>query len=119
MMFRSFALFSGLALLSSAAAHQWHHTVYKVQVSDSAGALVFNPPYIVSKHSVAFHHTVPLTASLFQNAAKGDTVEFTFASNNHTATESESIYDPCTPKYGGIDSGLYVLTFPCLSHLVF
>jgi plastocyanin len=116
MMFRSFALFSGLALLSSAAAH---HTVYKVQVSDSAGALVYEPPYIVSKHSVAFDHTVPLTASLFQYAAKGDTVEFTFASNNHTATESESIYDPCTPKYGGIDSGLYVLTFPCPSHLVF
>ncbi|KAI0293217.1 hypothetical protein BC826DRAFT_1105138 [Russula brevipes] len=84
-MFRSFALLSGLALLSSAAAHQGHHEVYKVQVSDSAGALVFEPPYI--------------------NAAKGDTVEFTFASNNHTATESESIYDPCTPKYGGIDSG--------------
>ncbi|KAI0293220.1 hypothetical protein BC826DRAFT_1105141 [Russula brevipes] len=106
-MFRSFALFGGLALLSSAAAHQGHHEVYKVQVSDSAGALVFEPPYIVSKHSVAFDHTVPLTASLIQYAAKGDTVEFTFASNNHTATESESIYDPCTPKYGGIDSGLY------------
>ncbi|KAI0293215.1 hypothetical protein BC826DRAFT_1105136 [Russula brevipes] len=77
-MFRSFALFGGLALLSSAAAHEGHHMVYKVQVSDSAGALVFEPPYI--------------------SAAKGDTVEFTFASNNHTATESESIYDPCTPS---------------------
>jgi hypothetical protein len=54
MMFRSFALFGGLALLSSAAAH---HTVYEVQVSDSAGALVFEPPYIVSKRSVAFDHT--------------------------------------------------------------
>jgi hypothetical protein len=51
MMFRSFALFGGLALLSSAAAD---YTVYKVQVSDSAGALVYNPPYIVSRQSVAF-----------------------------------------------------------------
>ncbi|KAI0293273.1 hypothetical protein BC826DRAFT_969272 [Russula brevipes] len=85
MMFRSFALFGGLALLSSAAAHQGHHAVYKVQVSNSTGALVFEPPRI--------------------NATEGDIVEFTFVINNHTVTESESIYDACTPKYHGIDSG--------------
>jgi hypothetical protein len=46
---------------------------------------------------------------LFQSAAVGDTVSFTFHPKNHTVTQS-SFDAPCTPLPGGIDTGLCVLS---------
>jgi hypothetical protein len=44
---------------------------------------------------------------LFQSASPGDTVSFKFHPKNHTVTQS-SFEAPCTPLYGGIDTGLCV-----------
>jgi hypothetical protein len=46
---------------------------------------------------------------LFQSAAPGDTVSFKFHPKNHTVTQS-SFDAPCTPLYGGTDTGLCVLS---------
>ena len=51
--------------------------------------------------------TVALTFSLFQTAAVGDIVEFTFHPKNHSVTQS-SFAEPCTPLPGGFDTGLCV-----------
>ncbi len=53
---------------------------------------------------------VDLCADIFlvQSAAPGDTVSFKFHPKNHTVTQS-SFDAPCTPLYGGTDTGLYVL----------
>ena len=52
--------------------------------------------------------TVALTIRLFQTAAVGDIVEFTFHPKNHSVTQS-SFAQPCTPLPGGFDTGLCVI----------
>ncbi|KAI0304907.1 hypothetical protein BC826DRAFT_22709 [Russula brevipes] len=80
MMINTLALFAGLVSLSSAAA-----SVINVTVSNAQGGLVYDPQYT--------------------NATINDIIVFTFASGNHTVTESVSIDKPCTYKDGGFDSG--------------
>ena len=46
---------------------------------------------------------------LVQSATPGDTVSFKFHPKNHTVTQS-SFDAPCTPLYGGTDTGLCVLS---------
>jgi hypothetical protein len=48
----------------------------------------------------------------------GDIVSFTFNPKNHTVTQS-SFAAPCTPVFGGFDTGLYVLSFLNFSHRAF
>jgi len=55
---------------------------------------------------------------LVQSATPGDTVSFKFHPKNHTVTQS-SFDAPCTPLYGGTDTGLYVLSTKDLSQHVF
>jgi hypothetical protein len=43
-------------------------------------------------------------------AGIGDTILFEFHPKNHTVTQS-TFSDPCQPKAGGFDSGLYVFSF--------
>jgi hypothetical protein len=46
---------------------------------------------------------------LVQSAAPGDIIWFKFHPKNHTVTQS-SFDAPCTPLYGGVDTGLCVLS---------
>jgi hypothetical protein len=103
----SFALLSGIVLFSSAVAAVTHN----INVGDN---LKFNPPYIVRCKSVIILK-VELTA--FQNATAGDVVSFTFTSN-YSATQS-SFDAPCTPKAGGLDTGLCVLSIQKFFNLCF
>ena len=68
------------------------------------------------KQSLYIH----LCADMFlvQSATPGDTVSFKFHPKNHTVTQS-SFDAPCTPLYGGTDTGLYVLSIQIFSHCVF
>lgn len=77
MIFSSFALLSGIALFSSAVTAVTHEIIV-------GNGLKFDPSYIT--------------------AAAGDTVSFTFTSNNYTVTQS-SFGAPCTPQAGGLDTG--------------
>lgn len=63
---------------------QTNHTV---MVGDLKGDLMFNPPTVY--------------------ANVGDWVIYTFAQKNHSATESQSFFQPCTNKAGGLDSGFH------------
>jgi hypothetical protein len=64
-------------------------------------------PITLSGNQSAIVLIVALTVSLFQTAAQGDIVVFTFFPKNHTVTQS-SFAQPCTPLDGGFDTGLYV-----------
>jgi plastocyanin len=57
--------------------------VYQVTVG-GGGSLAFDPPALAAR--------------------EGDQVVFTFVAKNHTVTQS-TFDKPCTPAYGGIDSG--------------
>ncbi|KAI0277925.1 hypothetical protein BGY98DRAFT_917609 [Russula aff. rugulosa BPL654] len=46
---------------------------------------------------------------LVQSAAPGDIISFTFHPKNHTVTQS-SFDAPCTPLYGGVDTGFVPVT---------
>ena len=109
MIFTSLALLSGMVLFSSAA--PWYSppapVTHCVNVSNDTAGLIFDPPFIVSQAS---SHYIDRCADtlLFQTAVPGDTVSFTFHPKNHTVTQS-SFDAPCTPLYGGTDTGLCVL----------
>ncbi|KAH9979701.1 hypothetical protein BJV74DRAFT_121937 [Russula compacta] len=79
----SFALCSGFALLSLAAAEG---TVHHITVGNDTGGTIYNPTNI--------------------NAMIGDIVSFTFHPKNHSVTES-SFAKPCTPLADGFDSGFH------------
>ena len=110
MIFTSLALLSGMVLFSSAA--PWYSppapVTHCVNVSNDTAGLIFDPPYIVSQPSSHYILTVVLTRPIFQAAVPGDTVSFKFHPKNHTVTQS-SFDAPCTPLYGGTDTGLCVL----------
>ncbi|KAN0128397.1 hypothetical protein V8E53_013786 [Lactarius tabidus] len=96
-MFGSLALLSGIALFSSAVALPAPPSVtttpsvtatpqiYQILVGSLQGNTTYTPPYIT-------------------NVTNGDALVFTYASKNHTLTES-TFEDPCSPKIGGVDSG--------------
>jgi len=119
MIFPFLTLLSGIALFPPTAA--WPTppipVTHYVDVSNDIAGLVFDPPYIVSQpNSQCIDRFSDI--SLFQTAAPGDTVSFIFHPKNHTVTQS--IFDaPCTPLFGGIDTGLCVLLCKYLSHRVF
>jgi len=85
MIFSSLALLSGMVLFSSAAPLSSPAPVtHWVNVSNNNASLIYDPSYI--------------------NANLGDTISFKFHPKNHTVTQS-SFEDPCTPLYGGTDTG--------------
>jgi hypothetical protein len=110
MIFASLALLSGMVLFSSAA--PWHSPsapiTHHVNVSNDTAGLLYDPPYIVSQPQSLYIDRCADTP-LFQSAAIGDTVSFKFHPKNHTVTQS-SFDAPCTPLYGGTDTGLCVLS---------
>ena len=87
---------------------------HQINVSNNTAGLIFDPPYIVRQPIVLL--TVALTIRLFQTAAVGDIVEFTFHPKNHSVTQS-SFAEPCTPLPGGFDTGLCVTNFSL--HMLF
>ena len=111
MKFASLALLSGMALSASAA--PWYSppapVTHYVNVSNDTAGLLYDPPYIVSLPSIPFNINFCADIFLFQSAAPGDTVSFKFHPKNHTVTQS-SFDAPCTPLYGGVDTGLCVLS---------
>ena len=114
MIFASFALLSGMVLSASAA--PWYSppapVTHWVDVSNDNAELFYNPPYIVSQQTGHLISTVVLTR-LFQSANIGDKISFKFHPKNHTVTQSSFEY-PCTPLYGGVDTGLCVSSIsPC------
>jgi hypothetical protein len=110
MIFASLALLSGMVLFSSAA--PWHSPsapiTHYVNVSNDTAGLLYDPSYIVSQPQSIYIDRCADTP-LFQSAAIGDTVSFKFHPKNHTVTQS-SFDAPCTPLYGGTDTGLCVLS---------
>jgi hypothetical protein len=62
--------------------------------------------------------SIVVLTRLFQSAAIGDTVSFKFHPKNHTVTQS-SFDAPCTPLYGGVDTGLCVLSSIQIYHREF
>ncbi|EKM57096.1 uncharacterized protein PHACADRAFT_142248 [Phanerochaete carnosa HHB-10118-sp] len=82
-------------------------------VAFAAAALIANT---VAAQSSIFNvnHTVHLGSPdgtrlrytpLFVHAEVGDSIDFTFLAKNHSATQSQSFYAPCTNKVNGTDSG--------------
>ncbi|KAI0277924.1 hypothetical protein BGY98DRAFT_934082 [Russula aff. rugulosa BPL654] len=90
MIFTSLALLSGMVLSASAA--PWYSppapVTHCVNVSNDTAGLIYDPPYI---------------------CRPGDIISFTFHPKNHTVTQS-SFDAPCTPLYGGVDTGLQTLS---------
>jgi len=91
MILPSLALLSGMVLFTSAA--PWYSppapVTHYVNVSNDTAGLLYDPPYI--------------------SATPGDTVSFKFHPKNHTVTQS-SFDAPCTPLYGGTDTGFVPVT---------
>jgi hypothetical protein len=119
MIFASLALLSGMVLFTSAA--PWYSppapVTHWVNVSNDTAGLLYDPPYIVSQSSSHYIERCADTP-LFQSAAIGDTVSFKFHPKNHTVTQS-SFDAPCTPLYGGVDTGLCVLSSIQIYHREF
>lgn len=56
--------------------------------------------------------------TVFQTAAAGDIILFSFTANNLSVTQS-SFDAPCTPQAGGLDTGLCVLSIQKVFHCMF
>ncbi|GJE93375.1 hypothetical protein PsYK624_095340 [Phanerochaete sordida] len=85
---------SALAVNAAAVVERgfWHYNPHKqvnhtVTVGDLNGDLMFNPPTL--------------------SANPGDYVFYVFKQKNHSTTQSESLFQPCTNKAGGIDLGFH------------
>jgi len=111
MIFSTLALLSGMVLFTSAA--PWYSppapVTHYVNVSNDTAGLLYDPPYIVSQPNQSLYIDFCADIFLVQSAAPGDTVSFKFHPKNHTVTQS-SFDAPCTPLYGGTDTGLCVLS---------
>ena len=108
MILPSLALLSGMVLFSSAA--PWSQpapVTHYVNVSNDTAGLLYDPSYIVSQPKKSLYNDLCADMFLVQSAAPGDTVSFKFHPKNHTVTQS-SFDAPCTPLYGGTDTGLCV-----------
>ncbi|KAG9016052.1 hypothetical protein FRB90_003715 [Tulasnella sp. 427] len=77
------SLFASLLLAAAPAVHAYEPKVWDITVGGAAG-LVYTPNQV--------------------KANVGDILSFHFQFNNHTVTQS-SFDSPCTPLYGGFDSG--------------